>query len=96
MANALRTVTAILGVDFSARDTVPQYPIGTICQYIDTAGPSGGKAMYVQANGAIAASQSDITVATTGQASDGAGTWSNNAVAFVDNEYGWVYLADNT
>ncbi len=91
-----RAVTAILGVDFDARDTTPQFPIGTLCHYIDTAGPSGGKAMYVQANGGIAASQSDILVSTAGQASDGTGTWSNTATAFVDNEYGWVYLADNT
>lgn len=95
MANSPRVVTAILGVDFDARDTTPQFPLGCLAHYVLSTG-QGGKCMYVQANGAIAASQSDILVSNVGQASDGTGTWSNTAVAFADNEYGWVYLVDNT
>lgn len=44
---------------------------------------------YVQANGAIVASQTDVAVTAAGQASDGLGTYVNT-VAFADNEYGWV------
>lgn len=90
MANT-RYANNLLGVDFDARDTTPQYTIGAMDW-----DNNGEKIMYVQANGAIAASQTDITVSTAGQASDGSGTWSNSAVAFADNEYGWVWLADNT
>jgi predicted ATP-grasp superfamily ATP-dependent carboligase len=74
-------------IDFNARHTVPQFTLMQPCH------ANVGRALYVQANGSIAASQSDITVATTGQASDGLGTWSNT-VAFADNEYGWVWLAE--
>ena len=89
MANAQYAVDGSAGVDFDARPTTPGFTVGEMCW------TNVGKAIYVQANGAIAATQVDITVATTGQASDGAGTWSNT-VAFVDNEYGWVWLVDNS
>ena len=92
MANTRYSV-GTLGVDFDARDTVPVHPVSTMTFLASSAGPE--KAAYVQANGAIAASQSDITVSTAGQASDGLGTWSNT-VAFADNEYGWVWVKDNT
>ena len=91
MANTSYAVTPVCGLDFDARDTVPQYAIGTMIQVNGMQ-----KAAYVQANGVIAASQTDITVSTAGQASDGSGTWINSAVAFADNEYGWVRVADNT
>ena len=89
MANAQYAVTPTLGVDFDARPTTPEFAIGSMVWI------NGGKAVYVQANGAIAATQSDILVSTAHQASDGTGTWSNT-VAFADNEYGWVWLVDNT
>jgi hypothetical protein len=89
MANAQYAVNSIAGVDFDARPTTPGFALGSMC-FIN-----GGKAVYVQANGAIAATQSDILVSTAHQASDGTGSWSNT-VAFNDNEYGWVWLVDNT
>lgn len=94
MANEYAT-SGLMGVDMDARDVTPQFPIGTGAFGVNDAG-APLKMRYVQANGAIAASQSDITVSVAGQASDGSGTWSNSAVAFADNEYGWVWLADNT
>lgn len=90
-----KTTDTIMGVDLDARDTVPQFELGTGCNMVNDAG-APLKARYVQANGAIAAGQSDITVSVASQASDGAGTWSNSDVAFANNEYGWVWLADNT
>jgi len=62
-------------------------------------GVDGFTYRYVQANGAIAASQTDVAVTAAGQASDGLGTYVNT-LAFADNEYGWVrnpvILADAT
>lgn len=52
-------------------------------------GSDGFMYRYVQANGAIAASQVDVAVDAAGQASDGAGTYVNT-LAFADNEFGWV------
>lgn len=52
-------------------------------------GTNGFMYRYVQASGAIAASQTDIAVDAAGQASDGGGTYVCTA-AFADNEYGWV------
>ena len=86
MANTAYSVNGVV-IDFKQRDTVPQFTL------MQPALCNTGRALYVQANNAIAASQSDITVATTGQASDGSGTWSNMD-AFADNEYGWVWLAE--
>ena len=87
--------TSLMGVDIDARDTTPQFPLGAGSFGVNDAG-APLKMRYVQANGAIAASQTDITVSSAGQASDGSGTWSNSAIAFADNEYGWVWLADNS
>lgn len=89
MANTVFAVDGSVGVDFDARPTTPEFAVLEMCW------TNKGKAVYVQANGGIAASQSDIAVTTAGQASDGLGTWSNT-VAFNDNEYGWVWLVDNT
>ncbi len=52
-------------------------------------GSDGFMYRFVQANGAIAASQTDIAVTAAGQASDGLGAYVNT-LAFADNEYGWV------
>ncbi|MBX2825818.1 MAG: hypothetical protein KTR33_13890 [Gammaproteobacteria bacterium] len=87
MANTNYAITPILGVDFDARDTIPEFAIGTSIWL-----NNGDQAQYVQANGAIAASQTDIAVTAAGQASDGLGSWENSATAFADNEYGWVRL----
>jgi hypothetical protein len=83
MANTNRAVD-LLGVDFDKRDTTPEFEVGysVFCS-------AGDVAQYVQASGAIAASQTDIAVDAAGQASDGLGTW-ECSLAFVDNEYGWV------
>ncbi len=94
MPNSRYASTPVCGVDFDARDTTPVHPIGTMVFLAGGGGPE--KACYVQASGAIAASQTDITVSTAGQASDGLGTWENSATAFADNEYGWVWVSDNT
>ncbi len=62
-------------------------------------GVDGFTYRFVQAGGAIAASQTDIAVDAAGQATDGLGTYVGT-LAFVDNEYGWVrnpvILADAT
>lgn len=62
-------------------------------------GADGFTYRYVQASGAIAASQTDVAVDAAGQATDGLGAYVNT-LAFVDNEYGWVrnavILADAT
>lgn len=83
MANTNRAID-MLGVDFTSRPTDPEFEVGTtvFCS-------AGDLAQYVQASGAIAASQTDIAVDAAGQASDGLGTW-ECSTAFVDNEYGWV------
>lgn len=52
-------------------------------------GADGFLYRYVQAGGAIAASQTDISVDAFGQATDGGGTYVGTA-AFADNEYGFV------
>lgn len=68
------------------RTTVdPEFALGTT-----VIGEDGNPYVYVQANGAIAASQTDIAVDANFQASDGLGAYVNGTVAWVDNEYGWV------
>jgi hypothetical protein len=52
-------------------------------------GSDGFMYLYVQADGAIPASQVDIAVDAAGQATDGAGTFVNT-LAFLDNEFGFV------
>lgn len=52
-------------------------------------GSDGFMYRFVQADGAIAASQTDISVDAAGQATDGGGAYVNT-LAFIDNEYGWV------
>jgi hypothetical protein len=78
----------VLGaLDADRRTTEPEFELNT-----RVLGSDGFVYRYVQANGAIAASQTDITVASTGQASDGLGAFVGTT-AFVDNEYGWVRVA---
>ena len=62
----------------------PNFALNTQVKGVD-----GFMYRYVQANGAIAASQTDVAVDAAGQASDGLGAYVNTA-AFLDNEYGWV------
>jgi len=84
MANTNYVTSPLLGVDFDRRTTDQEFAIGSMvgCNLADMA-------IYVQAGGAIAASQTDVAVAATGQATDGLGTW-ECSTAFVDNEWGWV------
>ena len=62
----------------------PDFALNTQVKGVD-----GFMYRYVQANGAIPASQTDIAVDAAGQASDGLGTYVNTT-AFADNEFGWV------
>lgn len=84
MANTNYVTSPLLGVDFDRRTTDAEFAIGSMvgCNLADMA-------IYVQAGGVIAASQTDVAVAATGQATDGSGTW-ECSTAFADNEYGWV------
>ena len=78
------SVNGKLGFDPDLRETIPGFPV------LDTTiGDDGFMYVFVQANGAIAASQTDVAVTSAGQASDGAGAFVNT-IAFVDDEYGWV------
>ena len=73
------------GIDFTRVTADEEFALGTTA-----VGSDHYAYVYVQANGAIAASQTDVTVNTsTFQASDGAGTYVNTT-AFADNEHGWV------
>lgn len=77
----------VLGAgDEGRRTTTPEFALGTTM-----IGADGFAWIYVQANGAIAASQSDIALTTDGafQASDGLGAYVATT-AFADNEYGWI------
>lgn len=78
-------VAGPVGADFAERTTDARFTLMT-----SVIGSDGYRYYYVQANGAIAASQTDVSVTTAGQASDGSGSFANTT-AFADNEYGWVY-----
>jgi len=88
MANQI--ATTIQGVDVDARDTTPVFALGTTALGHDKSTGAPLKLIYVQANGSIAASQSDVTVSAVSQASDGSGTF-GNTTAFSNDEYGWVF-----
>lgn len=77
-----------IGVNLEGVDATQQFDLGTTQLAND-----GHIYTYVQANGAIAASQTDIAVTSAFQASDGAGTNVGPAVAVADNEYFWVHNA---
>lgn len=88
MANQI--ATTVQGVDVDARDTTPAFALGTTALGYNKSTGAPLKFAYVQANGGIAASQTDVTVSAVSQASDGSGTW-GNTTAFLDDEYGWVF-----
>ncbi|MEE8289793.1 MAG: hypothetical protein V3R25_10315 [Nitrosomonadaceae bacterium] len=81
------SVVGLVGFDEADRTTDASFLVNTT-----TVDEAGFVWTFVQANGAIAASQTDIAITTAGQASDGAGTHVNTT-AFLDNEYGWVRSA---
>lgn len=70
--------------DESDRSTTAKLPLG-----FTMIGADGFVYVYVQANGAIAANQTDIAMTAAFQASDGAGVLANTT-AFADNEYGFI------
>ena len=73
------------GIDFDRVTADEEFALGTT-----VVGSDHYAYVYVQANGAIAASQTDVSLNTsTFQASDGAGTYVNTT-AFADNEHGWL------
>ncbi len=83
------------GVDPDARKLINSdggvdgFPHADFALNTQQKGSDGFMYLYVQASGAIAASQSDITVDAAGQASDGGGAFVNT-LAFADNEFGFV------
>lgn len=86
MANTNRA-NFLLGVDVDKRDTTPEFELGT-CVH----GSNGDRFVYVQASGAVAASQTNHSVDAAGQLTDdNLGAYECSAVAFADNEYGWVW-----
>lgn len=78
-------VSGPVAANFDERTTDAKYALMT-----SAIGNDGYRYYYCQANGAIAASQTDVSLTTAGQASDGSGSFANTT-AFADNEYGWVY-----
>ena len=84
MANLASTGGTVGAINPDSRTTTQEFELSTTA-----IGDDGYPYVYVQANGAIAASQTDIAVTSAGQASDGGGTYVGTT-AFVDNEYGWV------
>lgn len=81
----LANTGGVLGAgDEGRRTTTQEFELGTTIL-----GDDGYLWLYVQANGAIAASQTDVAVDANFQASDGLGAYVNTT-AFADNEYGWV------
>lgn len=84
MAVVANTGGVIGAGDEGRRTTDQEFALGTTI-----IGDDGYAWVYVQANGAIAASQTDVSVNSSFQASDGLGAYVNTT-AFADNEYGWV------
>ena len=76
--------SGMMGFDADARPTTEDFELGTTF-----VGDDAHVWTFVQANGAIAATQTDIAMTIAFQASDGAGLLANT-IAFVDNEYGWI------
>lgn len=82
---AIPTAAGTIGaVDDDRRTETAEFALGTTL-----IGNDGFAYVYVQANGAIAADQIDVSVNSAFQASDGLGTYQNSA-AFADNEFGFV------
>lgn len=77
-------ITPVLGFDPDRRTTDPDHSLGTT-----VIGSDGYPYVYVQAGGAIAASQTDVAVNGSFSATDGTGTYVNT-IAFASGEYGFV------
>lgn len=82
----------ITGVDFEEVLTAnasskQRFELGTTVN-----GTDGGRYQYVVAGGAIAASQSDISVSGTFTATDGAGSATGPSKAVATGQYFWVKL----
>lgn len=90
MANTVYAAAPFCGFDLGKRSTTAEFPAGT---KVFLAGDGMSVGIYVQANGTIAASQTDVAVTQAGQASDGTGAFICTT-AFADNEWGWVYGDD--
>lgn len=86
--------TPIIGVRLDTLHTSPEFAVGTMVDTTD-----GGRAIYVQASGAITrynvvAIDEDYTARSVTSALAGAGHRPGFAqVALADNDYGWVYLS---
>ena len=83
----------VVGVDFDAvitptnLNTPQRFELGTA-----VLGTDGGTYQYVQAGGAIAASQSDISVSSSFIATDGSGSATGPATAITTGQQFWVKL----
>lgn len=82
---------SIIGANAEDISATQKFALGTVAL-----GDDNHQYSYVQANGAIAAAQTDIAVTTAFQASDGGGTNVGPAGAVADNEYFWVHNANGT
>lgn len=85
----LETVTPILGVSPTLKDTVARVAPGTPVH-----GKGGRVMIYVQAPGVVGANaQVSIDTATISFAatSVAVGSWTNGSVPFAAAEYGWVF-----
>lgn len=87
MASVINQGGVLGAIDADRRTTSPEYDVNT-----RVIGGDGFVYRYVQASGTIAASQTDISVDSAGQATDGLGAFVGTT-AFADNEYGWVRTA---
>jgi len=83
-------IDGCVGINYERIDVNPQFTLGH-----SSRGSDNKLYTYVQAGGAIAASQTDITVSTAFQATDGSGTNIGPATAVANDEYFWVSNATN-
>ena len=81
----VHAVTQTLGVDVTAVEDTATRAVN------ETVIASDGKTYrYVQAGGAIAASQTDISVTSAGVATDGSGAYVGPSTAVSNGQYFWV------
>ena len=73
------------GVDLDRITDDQEFDLGTTLT-----GADGFPYVYVQAGGAIAASQTDISVDAAYAATDGLGAFINGVNAWLINQFGWV------
>lgn len=78
----------VIGPNVDQVDTVQQFKLGTAIL-----GDDNQTYTYVQAGGAIAAGQSDLTISAAFSATDGGGTNVGPAVAINSGEYFWATTA---